>query len=72
NLKPQGDPVQALSPYTDAQAVPKWATPKLATAINAGIVGQEDDRLEPNKPATRADAAAYIYQALVKEGKIKP
>jgi S-layer homology domain len=71
-LAPQGDPVQALTPYVDAKEVPKWATTKLATAINAGIIGEPGDRLEPNQPATRADAAAYIYQALVKEGKIKP
>ncbi|MGI0491683.1 S-layer homology domain-containing protein [Alkalinema pantanalense CENA528] len=71
-LTNSGDPIQVLSKYSDVQAVPKWAIPKVAAAEAAGLLGTSQNTLTPNQPATRADAATYIYQALVKEGKIKP
>ncbi len=72
NLKPQGDPVQSLAKYSDGADIPKWAIPKVSSAVDAGIVLPSVTQLEPKKVATRADAASYIYQALIKEGKIKP
>jgi hypothetical protein len=72
NLKPKGDPVQALTKYSDRQDIPKWAISKISSAVDAGIVSPTVTQLEPKKVATRADAASYIYQALVKEGKINP
>jgi S-layer homology domain len=72
SLKPQGDPIQALSKYSDVEEIPKWAIPKISSAVEAGIVLPNVSQLEPKKVATRADAASYIYQALIKEGKIKP
>ncbi len=72
NLKPQSDPIQSLSKYSDAEDIPKWAIPKISSAVEAGIVLPNVSQLEPKKVATRADAASYIYQALIKEGKIKP
>lgn len=71
-LKPKGDPVQTLSQFSDSQAVPKWAVPKLAAAVDAGIVPLNATRLQPNQPATRADAATMIYQALLHQGKVPP
>jgi S-layer homology domain len=72
NLKPQGDPTQTLARYRDAKDLPNWAVPKVSSAIDAGISVPNSTLLEPTKPATRADAAAFIYQALIKDGKIKP
>jgi S-layer homology domain len=74
NLPPVTPSAPTLAKYGDAATVPKWATGKLATAIAAGIVVKDADatQLKPNQVATRADAAALIYQALVKAGKIKP
>ncbi len=72
SLKPQGDPIQSLSKYSDAEDIPKWAIPKISSAVEAGIVLPNVSQLEPKKVATRADAASYIYQALIKEGKIRP
>jgi S-layer homology domain len=73
NLKPKSDPVQVLSKYQDAQQVPKWATSKVAAAIESGLVVDYPDasKLTPDRGATRADAAALIYQALATEGKVK-
>jgi S-layer homology domain len=72
SLKPQGDPIQSLAKYSDVAEIPKWAIPKISSAVEAGIVLPNVSQLEPKKVATRADAASYIYQALIKEGKIKP
>jgi hypothetical protein len=71
-LKPQGDPVQTLSRFSDSQAVPKWAIPKLAAAVEAGIVPLNATSLQPQKAATRAEAATMIYQALLHQDKVPP
>ncbi len=72
NLKPNSDPVQLLSKYSDGKDMPKWAISKVSSAVEAGLISPNATQLGPNKIATRADAASYIYQALIKEGKIKP
>lgn len=72
NLKPNSDPVQILSKYSDGEDMPKWAISKVSSAVEAGLISPNATQLGPNKIATRADAASYIYQALIKEGKIKP
>jgi hypothetical protein len=65
---------QVLSKFTDAKDIPKYARDKMAAAVDAGLVIKDKatDRLKPTQIATRADAAVSIYEALVKEGKIKP
>ena len=71
-IVPKGDPTQALSRYSDAKDLPKWSVLKVSSAIESGIMIPNSTVLEPTKIATRADAAMFIYQALAKEGKIKP
>lgn len=64
-------PEQALASYQDANQIPRYAVEKVAAATNAGLVVNHPDPriLNPQQVTTRADAAALIYQALVKEGK---
>jgi S-layer homology domain len=70
-LGPNGDPVQALQTYSDLKDVPKWAVPKVAAAVAAGILPSKNaTTLVPNQPATRGEAAVMIHEALVKEGKL--
>jgi hypothetical protein len=61
-----------LSKFNDAGKMPKYARAKIAAAINSELVVKDKTvgKLSPMQNATRADAAALIYQALVKEGKI--
>lgn len=60
-----------LSKYQDARSIPNYATGAIAAAtqrqivVNYPTVGQ----LNPNREATRADVAAFIYQALVNAGR---
>ena len=61
-----------LGKFSDAGKMPKYAREKIAAAINSELVVKDTTvgKLSPMQNATRADAAALIYQALVKEGKI--
>ena len=64
---------QTLSKYTDAAQMPQYARDRMAAAVDSGLVIKDKtaDLLKPAQNATRADAAALIYEALVKQGKIK-
>jgi hypothetical protein len=64
-------PAQVLQTYQDAVKIPKYATAAVASAAQAGLAVSypEPKALEPNEKATRADAAAFIYQGLVASGK---
>lgn len=59
-----------LEYYRDRAAIPRYAREKIAAATEQGIVVNYPDveRLKPNKIATRAEVAAFIYQALVNSG----
>jgi hypothetical protein len=63
-----------LKKFSDADNMPKYARQKMAAAVEGGLVIKDKttNLLKPVQNATRADAAALIYEVLVKEGKIKP
>jgi S-layer homology domain len=63
-----------LKNFSDADNMPKYAREKMAAAVENGLVIKDKtpNLLKPVQNATRADAAALIYEVLVKEGKIKP
>ncbi|WP_310489864.1 S-layer homology domain-containing protein [Chamaesiphon sp. VAR_69_metabat_338] len=73
-LAAPANPEPVLSKYADAKEMPKYAREKMAAAIASGIVIKDKtpNLLKPTQNATRADAAASIYEVLVKAGKIKP
>ncbi|MGB3296489.1 MAG: S-layer homology domain-containing protein [Phormidesmis sp.] len=68
------DEQAVLSRYTDASAIPQWATGKIAAATSASLVVNHPnvDQLNPAQPTTRAELAAIIYQALVSQGAVEP
>ena len=63
-----------LKSFPDADNMPKYAREKMAAAVVDGLIIKDKtpNLLKPVQNATRADAAALIYEVLVKEGKIKP
>ncbi len=71
NLKTPSTPAKTLQVYQDADQVLDYAIAKVAAAQEAGlVVGYPKEKLlVPNKPATRAEMAAMLYQALAKSGK---
>jgi hypothetical protein len=60
-----------LQSYTDATAIPDYARGSVAAATEKRIVVNYPDvkYLNPNQVATRAEVAAFIYQALVSAGQ---
>jgi parallel beta-helix repeat protein len=63
----------SISRYQDAAQIPDWATGAIAAATQNNIVVNYPiaTQLNPNQPATRGDVAAFIYQALVKAGRVE-
>lgn len=75
-LEPSQDTEQILQKFSDGANMPDWAKQQVAAAIEAGLmVNRPDypqDSLMPNEPATRAEVAAMIHQALVENGRLEP
>ncbi|MGB7428579.1 MAG: DUF1565 domain-containing protein [Microcoleaceae cyanobacterium] len=62
-----------LSVYQDANQIPNWAIQAIAGATEKTLVVNypQQTQLNPNQVATRADVAAFIYQALVNTGQFE-
>lgn len=60
-----------LSRYEDAYQIPEYAETAIAGATQSEmVVNYPDlDRFDPNRSATRAEVAAFVYQALVNSGQ---
>jgi len=60
--------------FQDATQIPEFARNQVAAAtVNQLVVNYPNlALLNPNQVATRADVAAFIYQALVKQGTLPP
>ena len=75
-LEPSQDAEQILQRFEDSDGIPNWAKQQVAAATEAGLVVNDPNTnknaLSPEKPATRAEVAAMIHQALVNTGKLDP
>ena len=69
NLSP--DNPNAVSIYADAAQIPNYATGPVAAATQRQLVVNypTPQQLNPNREATRAEVAAFVYQALVNAGR---
>lgn len=72
NLTIPDYPEAVLQMYQDRDEIPDWAVEKIAAATEAGLVVNHPELpvLAPSKSATRAEAAAIIYQALLSQGLV--
>ncbi|MDZ8261880.1 DUF1565 domain-containing protein [Nostoc sp. ChiQUE01b] len=63
-----------LSFYTDAAQIPNYAIAPVAAATAKQLVINYPTakQLNPNREATRAEVAAFVYQALVNAGRAQP
>lgn len=63
-----------LSFYTDAGQIPNYAIAPIAAATVRQLVINYPTakQLNPNRQATRAEVAAFVYQALVNTGRAQP
>ncbi|MCL6753412.1 fasciclin domain-containing protein [Nostoc sp. CCCryo 231-06] len=60
--------------YTDASAIPNYAVSSVTIATKSNIVVNYPDvkQLNPQQALTRAEAAALLYQALARQGRVQP
>lgn len=60
--------------YNDANQIPKYAVNAVEQATQGNIIVNHPNVrvLNPNQPATRGDAAAFVHQALVSQGQLEP
>jgi parallel beta-helix repeat protein len=70
-LSPSDANLELLDRYDDAAAIPEAARGAIArsTAVRLVVNYPQLRRLNPNQPATRAEIAAMVYQALVYLGQ---
>jgi parallel beta-helix repeat protein len=63
-----------LAFYTDAAQIPNYAIAPVAAATARQLVINYPTakQLNPNREATRAEVAAFVYQALVNAGRAQP
>lgn len=52
----------ALDAYVDAGSIADYAKDSIASLVKNGIVSGKNDKLAPNDPLTRAEAAAILYR----------
>ena len=75
NLTASGSSTNIFSTYyTDAGAIPPYASNEVAAATQANVVVNYPNVkvLNPLAPLTRAEAAAHLYQALVRLDRVQP
>lgn len=67
------DSQNVLSVYSDASQIPNYATSSVAAATTKQLVVNYPSvkQLNPNRQATRAEVAAFVYQALVSRGSLQ-
>lgn len=63
-----------ISVYSDAAQIPNWASSPVAAATARQLVVNYPTatQLNPTRKATRAEVAAFVYQALVNAGQAQP
>ncbi len=72
NYAPSTSVNTILGIYQDAAAIPDYAQNSVAAATEQRMVVNYPNVafLNPNRPATRAEVAAFIYQALTQQGTV--
>jgi hypothetical protein len=72
-LSLRSDNTTVLSVFSDASSIPNYALTAIAGATQKKLVVNYPTltQLHPNQNATRADVAAFVYQALVNAGRAK-
>jgi uncharacterized surface protein with fasciclin (FAS1) repeats len=69
-----GSSIDLSTYYTDASSIPDYAVASVTSATQSNIVVNYPDvkQLNPQQPLTRAEAAALLYQALARQGRVQP
>lgn len=67
------DTSKTLQRYEDANGIPQYGMGPVAAATEAGLVVNYPklEQFNPEKAASRAEVASFLYQALVRQGKVE-
>ncbi len=70
--EPSNAIADSLGLYQDAGSIPNYATRSIAAATDSELVVNYPNvsQLNPNRRATRAEVAAFIYQALTNQSQV--
>jgi S-layer homology domain len=73
-LPKPANPDLPLQAFDDRAQIPAWAKPAVAAATASNVVVNYPNvsLVNPNQPATRAEVAAMLYQALTTTGQLPP
>jgi hypothetical protein len=73
NFAPTKPVETTLQTYSDSATIPSYARNSVSAATeNKLVVNYPNIKLlNPTQPATRAEVAAFVYQALVRSGQVK-
>lgn len=73
-LEPDAPTDEVLATFRDAADIPGYADKGITASTEAGLVVNYPNAnfLNPNQQATRAEIAAFVYQALVDQGDLEP
>ncbi len=68
----QATTIASANVYSDSSSIPSYATTSIAAATEQQLVVNYPnvEVLRPNQTATRADVAAFIYQALASQNQV--
>jgi len=66
--------IQLNQYYTDANRIPAYAVGSVEEATRSNIVVNHPNvrQLHPQRPATRGEVAAIVYQAMANRGYVQP
>ncbi len=70
-LNLQSPDLSSLSTLSGADRIPDYAREAIAAALQEGIVVNRGE-FQPLQEATRAEVAAFVFQALVSAGRVEP
>jgi len=62
--KPYVDTTRILGQLSDRDLISTWAREDVALAISTGIIDTDITKLDPKRPATRAESAEMLYNLL--------
>ena len=67
-----GGDIKVLEYYSDRADIPNYALDEVATATKNGLIVNYPNlkQINPNRPATRGEVAASLYQIMVNSGKL--
>ncbi len=72
NLPKPADPEAALQSMASRDQIPAWAKPAVGAAAQSNVIVSYPNvqQFQPDQPATRAEVAAMLYQALRTRGDL--